>query len=147
MALLPYMIAFFAVSAYAMLGPIAKKVSVNLPPFTFITISSVILAITAGSLAYFFEQLKFAEAFQDIRWEWLVVFSFLNLVAYVGYLWAITKVPVAQYEMFGTLMPIIGGLFAVYLLKEPFHARYIASMAFIGIGIYIAARPDLSVKQ
>lgn len=145
--LIPYVVAFFAVSCYALMGPMAKKVSVLLPPFTFIAVSTFILATIAGIIAYFFERKKVAIAFDTIHWQWLLVFSLANLVAYVGYLWAITKMPVAQYEMFGIFVPIVGGLFAWLLLNEPFHMRYLVALAFMAVGIYIAVAPDLKVKS
>ncbi len=143
---IPYIVAFFALSAYALLGPIAKKVGTDLPLFTFITASSFILMILAGSIAYAFERHKVIPMFQDLQWSWLALFSLINLVAYVGYLWAINRIPVAQYEMFCVVMPVVGGLFAVFLLKEPFHARYILSLALMAVGLYIAIAPDLKAK-
>ena len=144
--ILPYIVAFFAVSAYSLLGPMAKKVSVSLPPFTFIALSTFMLAVLAGLIGYFNERDAVIKAIPHTNWNWLILFTLVNLAGYAGYLWAITKIPVAQYEMFGVLMPIVGGLFAVYLLKEPFHTRYILSLLFIGVGIYIAIAPDLKVK-
>ncbi len=146
MTLFPYIVAAFAVSAYALLGPIAKKVGTALPPFTFITVSSIIIVVCAGTIAFFYERHQIMETFREIHWNWLALFSLINVVGYVGYLWAINRIPVAQYEMFGILMPIIGGLFAVVLLKEPFHARYLLSIAVISIGLYIAVAPDLRSK-
>lgn len=143
---LPYIVAFFALSAYSLLGPIAKKVGLDLPPFTFIAASSLILMLSAGAIAYVFERHRVIPMFQDLHWHWLATFSLINLVAYVGYLWAINRMPVAQYEMFGVVMPVVGGLFAVALLKEPFHARYIIALVLMTAGLYIAVAPDLKGK-
>lgn len=146
MTLLPYIITIFAVTCYAMLGPIAKKVGLHLPPFTFIAVSSGIITIIAGLVGYFTERNKVLEALHSINWGWLITFSLINMVGYVLYLVAIRKVPIAQYEMFGIMMPIIGGLFAVFLLKEPFHARYLLALGFMAIGIGIAVAPELRSK-
>ncbi len=143
---IPYVVAFFALSAYALLGPIAKKVGTDVPPFTFIAASSLILMLSAGAIAFVFERQKVIPMFQDLQWSWVALFSLINLIAYVGYLWAINRIPVAQYEMFGVVMPVVGGLFAVALLKEPFHTRYIVALALMTVGLYIAIAPDLKGK-
>lgn len=140
---MPYLIAFLAVSCYALLGPIAKKVGMDLPPFTFIATSSIILAVPAAFIGYFFERDKILSSEINIHWNWLIAFSLINLVGYVLYLLAIRRLPIAQYDMFGIMMPIIGGLFAVFLLKEPFHARYLASLLFMAVGLYIAVGPEI----
>ncbi len=145
-SLIPYFLAFLAVSCYALLAPIAKKVGLHLPPFTFIAISSGIIALGSGIIGFFLERDKVSAAMHDINWGWLFIFSAINMVGYVFYLMAIRKIPIAQYEMFGILMPIIGGLFALILLKEPFHLRYILALAFMAVGIAIAVGPDLRSK-
>lgn len=142
----PYIIAFFAVGCYALLGPIAKKIGFHLPPFAFVAISCLLLSISAATISYFFERGKITAALTDFNWGGMIIFSAINLTAYVLYLTAIRKIPIAQYDMFAILMPVIGGLAAVVLLKEPFHARYILAIAVMAVGIYIAVGPELKVK-
>jgi len=145
-ALLPYLIAALAIACYATLGPIAKKVGLHLPPFSFIACSSAITCLCGATLGFMFEREKVVAAMNDINWGWLVAFSLINMAGYVFYLLALRKIPVAQYEMFGILMPIIGGFFAVYLLKEPFHARYFLALVFMATGLWIAIGPELKGK-
>lgn len=89
MPLIPYLIAFFAVSSYALLGPIAKKIGPNLPPFSFIALSTFMLCVPAAIIGFLYEKDKIIDAVHTIHWSWLVAFSMINLVAYVGYLIAI----------------------------------------------------------
>ena len=139
-AFFPYLVAIFAVSAYALISPMVKKVG-ELPPFSYIAISSFILFTVCGAVAYFFEKDKVLEAADRINWPWLVAMSATNIIGYIGYLWAINRVPVVHYEMLIFISPIIGGLFAVYLLNEPFHLRYIPALGFMLLGLLIAIKP------
>lgn len=139
----PYVIAFISTLCYAALGPIVKKVGYTIPPFTLMATSSLMIALVGGLIAFSLEREQVLSIKNDADWRWLIVFSMINLIGYVLYLVAIKAIAVAQYNMFNLLMPIIGGLFAVYLLKEPFHFRYVIAMIFMGIGLYIAVNPTL----
>jgi drug/metabolite transporter (DMT)-like permease len=145
-AIMPYFIAVAAICFYASLSPMAKKIGFNLPPFSLIAISSFIHLCIAGSIAFAKERHVVLAGFDKIEWHWLLIFSITNLIGYVLYLLALSKIPVAQYQMFTLLTPIVGGLLAVLLLKEPFHARYFIALAFMGIGIAIAIGPELRSK-
>ncbi len=142
---IPYLVSFFAIACYSLMGPIAKKVSTDLQPLSFIAFTSFLLMMAAGICSYFFEKNAIA-TFEKINPYWLVVYFICNFVSYIGYLWAITRIPVAQFEMFGIFVPVIGGFFAWLILKEPFHTRYFAALAFMAVGIYIAVAPDLMKK-
>lgn len=139
----PYLIALASVLCSAILSPMAKKVGFQLPPFSFIAISSFIHFWIAGSIALVKEKDTVIANFDKIEWQWFLIFSLTHLASYVIYLAALSKIPIAHYQMFALLTPIFGGLIAVVALKEPFHARYLLSMLFIGIGIFIAIKPNL----
>lgn len=144
--MIPYFVAFFAVACYAVMGPVAKKVSPDVQPFTFMAVASFFVVIIAGVFAFIYERTDVATLATKINWPWMGVYILCNFVSYTGYLWAITRIPVAQFEMFGIFVPIIGGLFAWLILQEPFHARYLLAIAFMALGLFIAIKPDLQVK-
>lgn len=146
MTALPYFVAFLAVACYAMMGPIAKKVSGDIQPFTFIALASLSLTACAALIAFFYERGDFTASLAKINIGWLAVYVICNFVSYAGYLWAITRIPVAQFEMFGIFVPVIGGFFAWWILKEPFHARYFLALALMAAGILIAVAPELRRK-
>ena len=141
--LTPYLITLAAITCYASLSPMVKKVGETLPPFTVIATSSLIHFVIAGAIAFFLEKEQVINNADKIHWKLLLAFSITNLIGYSLYLLALTKVPVAHYQMFGLLTPIIGGLLAWFLLKEPFHARYLLSLIFISIGLIIAIKPEI----
>lgn len=138
---LPYIIAFLAVSTFGLLSPMVKKLGVDFPPFSFIAISSLILGGISSFVAYFFEKEKLLAALEQVNINWLVIFSLTNLVGAIGYIWAIQRVPVVHYEMLLFISPIIGGIFAFYLLDEAFHVRYLLALVFMVAGLAIAIRP------
>jgi drug/metabolite transporter (DMT)-like permease len=141
MALIPYIVAFCAVSCYAMLGPLAKKIGATLPPFTFLTICSLLLILMGALPAYFLEKEKVVAEFQNIKWGWLAALAVVNFVGYMGWLYAVNRIPIAQYQMFGVMSPVIGGLLAYFLLKENFEPRYLLALAFMAVGLFIAIKP------
>lgn len=140
----PYLIAALAVSCYALLGPLAKKVSLVLPPFSFIAASSLILFLICFALAVAYERPALSTAIRHINFGWLLCFSLVNILGYIGYLWAINRIAVAEYQMFIILGPIVGGAFAYILLGETFHTRYLIAAAIMAIGLYIAISPRLT---
>ena len=146
MTLIPYVTAFFAVACYALMGPVAKKVSVDIQPLTFIALASLLLTIVAGLFAYFYERQEALASLGKISLNWLGFYVVCNFISYAGYIWAITRIPVAQFEMFGIFVPVVGGFFAWLILKEPFHARYFLALAFMAVGILIAVGPELRSK-
>lgn len=146
MTLLPYLAAMLALSCYALMGPVAKKVGADMQPFTFMTIASILLVLISGAIAIAFERGNFSASIGKINISWLLVYVVANFFSYAAYLWAITRIPVAQFEMFGIFVPVLGGFFAWLILKEPFHARYFLALGFMAVGIAIAVGPELRSK-
>jgi drug/metabolite transporter (DMT)-like permease len=146
MTVLPYLAAMLALTCYALMGPVAKKVGADIQPLTFIALVSLLLTIVAAIAAFVFERGNFSEAVPKLNWSWVAVYIAANFLSYAGYLWAISRIPVAQFEMFGIFVPVIGGFFAWLILKEPFHARYFLALAVMAAGILIAVGPELKAK-
>ncbi len=146
MAMLPYFVGFMAMASYALMGPIAKMTSTSVGPFTFIALASSVLTVIAAGMAYTLERSDFTQSVAGLKWNWLALYIVVNFISYAGYIWAIGRIPVAQFEMFGIFVPVIGGFFAWWILKEPFHMRYFLALAFMAVGILIAIGPELRSK-
>lgn len=142
-----YIIALFAISGFALLAPLAKKLGDTIPPFAFMSMTMFFLFIFSGVLAFIFEREKFSFSLEKNHWISLLLFSLVNLTAFASALWVISRIPIAQYQIIGVLTPVAGGLFAIFLLKEPFHIRYLISLAIITVGLYVALAPDLFNKE
>ncbi len=135
----PYLFAFVAIGCYASLPPLAKKMMLGqVPPFAFIGITMAILSALSFSACFAVEK-KFS--FQSLGWsEWkgLVFFAFVNFLGFTLYLFAIKNIAVAHYQIIGLITPLIGGLLAYFILREPFYGKYLISILFMGIGLYFA---------
>lgn len=146
MTLLPYFVGFMAMASYALMGPIAKVMGATMGPFSFITVASLALTIIMAFVAFTFERGDFVQSMTQLKWNWMALYILVNCISYAGYIWAIGRIPVAQFEMFGIFVPVIGGFFAWWILKEPFHMRYFLALAFMAVGILIAIGPELRSK-
>ncbi|MDP9127713.1 MAG: DMT family transporter [Pseudomonadota bacterium] len=135
---LPYMTTFLAVILYAMLPALAKKFQLQTPPLAFIAITMAVLCVfaTVGSLVVEkeFSLLKMPGK----TWMQLIAFAFVNFLAFVFYMLALAKVPVAHYQLIGLVTPVVGAAFAYGLLGEPFKMQHIYGLAFMGAGLFIA---------
>lgn len=134
-----YLIALIAISCYATLSVIAKKVLSDIPPFTFITITMIFLAIFSGISALFFEKNSIFSALST-HWLWIIGFSLINFIGFALYLYAITKMPVVEYQIIAVITPVIGGGLAYLILSEALTTRYFIGLVFIAIGLYISLK-------
>lgn len=137
-ALTPYLIGFAAMSCYAVLTPLAKKIQLDYPPFAFVAMAMSLLAVAAGLFSIFFEKDFSFLSVKGSSWVGIFGFSLINLIGFVLYLLAIKKMPAAEYQMIYILSPIVVAFFAFLLLGEPFKMRYLAGLAVMGLGLFIA---------
>jgi drug/metabolite transporter (DMT)-like permease len=144
--MLPYVTALIAVVCYAALGPLLKKVGLELPTFLVIGISSTMLAL--GAFAIHLCTHGRAGFIVPDRSEFLgfLALTSVNLLGWSLYLYSIKLIPVAQYDMMAGFGIVLTAFFAALLLDEPIHRRYIPASLFIIVGLYIAIAPDLGAK-
>ncbi|MDH5721749.1 MAG: DMT family transporter [Alphaproteobacteria bacterium] len=134
----PYLVAFLAVTFYACLPVIAKKMNADIPPFAFIALTMLGL-----SLCGFFSSIAFEKSFvfselQIDIYLWILLFAILNFFGFFLSLYAISQIPLVKYQMINMILPVITGILAFLILLEPFKARYLIGIVFIAIGIFIA---------
>ncbi len=141
--MLPYVSAFLAVTCYAALGPIIKRLGVDIPGFLFIAFAGVVLSV-GGGLAHFLLEGRAGFFLPNMRQlGGFVVFGAVNIIGFWLYISSIKQIPVAQYDMIAGFGILITAFFAALFLNEPIHARYIPAALLIAAGIYIAIGPDL----
>ncbi len=139
--ILPYILAFIAVTCYASLTPLAKKlVTGEIPPLALIATSMIFLSVYAIIASLFFEKDFSFSKIETTTWLGIAAFSFINFVGFALYLMAIKDIPVTQYQIIFLISPIITGFIAYLILSEEFKMQYIYSLPFIGIGLYIALK-------
>jgi len=139
-----FLVSLLAVSCYATLPVIAKKINVDIPSFAFIAITMALLSGLSLLASLFYERtFKFWEISAS-GWLWLGLFSFINFCGFALFLWAISKIPIAEYQLIFLLTPIISGCLAFLILGEAFHIRYLIALAFISAGLFIALKPEIN---
>jgi len=133
--------AVLAISCYASLAPISKKLQLaNVPSFAFMGITQSLLAALAFTALIITKKNFSINTLDRTAWTSLVTFSTVNFVGFTLYLYAITKMPVSEYQLFGLLTPLIGAIIAFFLLGEPFKLRYFIGGIFVAIGLFIALK-------
>ena len=138
MILAPYLIAFAAVACYASLGVISKKMLPEIPPFSFIAITMIILSSLAVIGAILTkEKINFLNDLDYKGWVWVVGFSFINCVGFALNLKAIQLMPIAHYQVVALVSPLIGGLFAYLILSEQLNTKFFIGFLITALGIYI----------
>lgn len=133
-----YGFAVAAVCTYAFLPVIAKKMQVDIPPFSFIAITMTVLAACALLAALVFERSFKVAELNSSHIAWLVLFGFVNFIGFAIYLKALTGLPVAHYQVIGAISPIVAGTFAFFFLGEQLTARLFFAVPLVALGLYIA---------
>ena len=136
----PYFAAFAAITGYAALIVIAKKVQLDIPSFSFIAITMALLTLFSAIVAFIYEKDFSITNLSQANWIWLISFSLINLVAFSLLLFAISKIPVVEYQIIAVITPIIGGSLGYLILSEALTARYFIGLIFIAIGLYISLK-------
>ena len=137
-----YLGLFISVVLYATLGPMAKKIGLSMSPFSVVAWTSLVMAILAAFFSFVFERTgPDLTIKQPTLLLGIILYSLVNCVASLIYYAAIRHVPIVHYDVMALITPIVGGLLAVWLLGEPFHARYLVGLAIVSIGIFVAIKP------
>jgi len=135
-----YLLGLGAVLSYALLPILAKKINLDVPPLTFIAITMALLTGLSAIAAKLFEKEFFITSISTVNWLWLTAFAMINLIAFSLMLSTLTKMPVIEYQIMGVLIPVIGGLFAYFILAETLTARYFIGLIVMSVGLYIALK-------
>ena len=134
-------IAVLAIFCYAALPVISKKSLIGgVPPFAFI--GTTMLMMSALSLAISFiveKRIPFADI-KPTDWPGLALFTIVNLAAFALLLTAISKMPVAHYQIMGAVGPAIGVVLAYIFLGETIDPKFFIGLALIGAGLFIALK-------
>ncbi len=135
-----YMIGFIAVSCYASLTVLNKIMQKDIPPFTYIAITMILLSFFSATIAILYE--KSVNLSQIIQQHGLLLigFSIINLIGFALLLLAITKISVFEYQIIGLLTPLIGGVFAYFILQETLTAKHLIGFLIATVGCYIALK-------
>lgn len=136
-----YFVGLFAISCYAALSPIAKKITLGgIPPFPFMAFTMLCLALYAGIAACFRNKDFLIATVTPAQWLGILAFSLVNFIGFGTYLYVITKIPVTEYQLLGLIGPIVGGIIAYFMLGEAIKPQYFAGLMLMGAGLFVALR-------
>lgn len=136
----PYIIAFLAISCYASLTVINKKMIGDIPPFSYIAITMLLLSGIGFVASFFFEKDFSFSSISEKNWSLIISLSTINFIGFALLLNAISKIPVVEYQIIAVMTPIVGGLLALIFLSEALTVRYFIGLVFIAIGLYISLK-------
>ncbi len=127
---------------YAMLWPLLKKASQSMPPFTVMTVSVFVLFILSLIFSLTVEgviNLKYLNANKNIVLM-LIGVGLINTLSFWLFIHAFKYMPIWQQSMFSLLAPILGGIFAYFILGEAMSIKLFVGLAVMSIGLFIAVR-------
>lgn len=137
------LIVVLAVTFYATLPPLLKKVSQNgIPPFTMMTVSMFTLFLSSFIASFLFEKgLRLKPVLADKNLFFILVA--VGLINTVGFWLAIQGykyMPLWQQTMFTLLTPVLAGIFAYFVLGEAISLKLFLGLVIMGLGLFIAVR-------
>lgn len=136
----PYIIAFLAISCYASLAIINKKVISDIPSFSYIGITMLLLSFLGFCASFIYEKGFSFTGISVKNWTLMIGLAVINFVGFALLLNAITKIPVVEYQIIAVMTPVVGGLLAFLFLSEALTMRYLIGLIFIAIGLYISLK-------
>lgn len=135
---------FFALSQtilYALIVPISKKASQQVPPFTVMTISMFVLFILSLFASIFFQGgISFKNEGFKAALPLLIAFGIINFFAFWFVLIAYKYFPVWQITMFGLLTPVVAGFFAYFILGEKVTINLFVGLSIMAVGLFVAIK-------
>jgi len=126
---------------YSLTYPLQKKVSLNIQPFTLMTISMFFLTIMSLVLSLIFEKsfnFNFSQNKNGILI--LALVGLINVFAFWFLLTGYKYLPLWQEIMITMLSPIFTAIFAYYILGESFSYKMILGLLIMCTGLYVAVK-------
>ncbi len=126
---------------YGLLTPLEKKPNVALPPFTIMTISMFVLFLFSFIGSIVFEHLfSIKPSILKANMTPLILVGIFNFFAFWLWILGFKYFTVWQQQMFFLLTPIIGGIFAYFILGETISIKLFIGLAIIAVGLFVGLR-------
>ena len=136
------LIVLLSVVCYSLMPVLVKKANQQIPAFTAITISMLILFTSSLVLSLIFEPGKIIKSVEEHKNLVLVLIG-MGLLNTLGFWLAIQGykfMPLWQQSLFGLFIPIFAGVFAYFILGETLSIRLFLGLLIMGLGLFIAIR-------
>jgi len=139
-ALPPIILGLLAISLYATLPALAKKMQMDMPPFALIGLTMFTLSLIAFSASFLVEKSFSFQSLPSSMWLKILLFSSINFIAFALYLAAIQRLPISEYQLTELIGPIVGAIAAYFILGEMVKPQHIWGLLIIGTGLFVALR-------
>jgi drug/metabolite transporter (DMT)-like permease len=134
-------LALLSIVCYATLPVISKKSLIGgVPPFAFIGTTMLMMSALSLAISFVMEKRIPLADVKPSDWTGLLLFTIVNLAAFSLFLIAIIKMPVAHYQIMGTIGPVISIVLAYIFLGETIDPKFFIGLALIGAGLFIALK-------
>lgn len=134
-----YGLSIVAISAYAILPVLSKKMQLSVPPFTFIALTMTVLALLSAVAAFIFERSFQLSELRISHFSLLFLFGAINFVAFFIYLKALSGMPAGHYQLVAAVVsPLVVAFLAFFILSETVTIRFLITIPFLFAGLYIA---------
>ncbi len=134
-------VAFMFMAVIAALGysAIIMKLSGKYNPFTIITYQNFIAAVLFLPLFLVFDLDNFlaVEFTFDNIWPLLKLAVVASAMAYLFFVYSISKIGIVQANMFTNLIPVFAAVFAWYMLGDELSWRTVTGVAFVVVGLFL----------
>lgn len=129
--------ATISVLSYSAITPLLKKAGLN--PLATIIIQIAALWLTI--LPFFIANKEYEHMLNNKQAIFLLIFvGIINAIGFYASMRAYAYLSIWQLNMFFTLSPLIGGVFAYFILGEAMTLRLFIGLSLALAGIYIAFR-------
>jgi drug/metabolite transporter (DMT)-like permease len=123
---------------YALMGPILKKGNQEIPPFTIMAITTLLLSIFSVIMSLIFEHpfslhIQYSKIFPS-----LIFYSLINVVGFWLLIQGYKYMPLGKQSLFGLLSPVFVSIFAYFILGEKLDPKILLSLLIMGFGLFVS---------
>lgn len=134
-------VAFMSMAVLAALGysAIIMKLSVKYNPFTIITYQNIIAGILFLPLFLIFDLDNFlaVEFTLQNTWPLLKLAIVASAMAYLFFVYSISKIGIVKANMFTNLIPVFAAVFAWYMIGDQLSWRTMTGIILVVVGLFL----------
>ncbi|PCI01026.1 MAG: hypothetical protein COB76_02235 [Alphaproteobacteria bacterium] len=137
-----YFLAFIAMTCYAVLTPITKKLTLSGLDGAYVILANSLLLGTISTvyiMATGNDWTPFTKGSKDM-FIWACAMGVINFVGFLLYIIAIAKIPTTEYQIMFLASPFIVALFAYFFLNEILELKHLIGGIIVAIGVYITIK-------
>jgi drug/metabolite transporter (DMT)-like permease len=137
-----YLIAFAAMTCYALLPPMAKALTTSgfSGPHLILINSVVLTVLSVIYLAFSHYDFNVLYQVKTSTWMLALFWGSVNFLGFILYLIAISKIPATDYQIMYLASPLIVALVSYFFLNETLHFKHLIGGGLVVLGVYIVVK-------